>query len=128
MNVAPPALARRRATLARRALLAAVPAVLISGCATAPSETAHPADPFERWNRGVYSFNDGLARAILRPTATFYGRVTPEPVRSAVHNFFGNFRDAWSAVNLFLQGRVGDALNDTMRVGVNTVFGLVGTV
>lgn len=102
---------------------------LASGCATTgQTATGTPGDPFESWNRGVYKFNDGLDRVALKPAATAYGKVIPEPVRNGIHNFFSNFRDAWSAVNLLLQGRIAAALNDGMRVSVNTVLGIAGTL
>jgi phospholipid-binding lipoprotein MlaA len=50
----------------------------------------------------------------------------PSLVREGVKNVFNNFADAWSAVNNFLQGKVELGLQDVVRVGVNTVFGLGG--
>ena len=43
-----------------------------------------------------------------------------------VTNFMDNVADAWSTVNLVLQGRGKAAINDGMRVMVNTVFGMGG--
>jgi phospholipid-binding lipoprotein MlaA len=43
-----------------------------------------------------------------------------------VDNVFGNVGDAWSAVNHLLQGKVKPALEMTVRVTTNTVFGLGG--
>src|SRR4030095_8653498 len=50
----------------------------------------------------------------------------PERVRDSVGNFFGNVGDAWSTINHFLQGKPASGLNMGMRVGTNTVLGLVG--
>lgn len=102
---------------------------VIGGCATTPPGVtlgANPADPLERWNRQVHAFNDRLDTAVLKPVATTYRDVVPELARTGVSNFFNNVADAWSAVNLMLQGRPIDALNDTMRFAVNTTFGLGG--
>lgn len=105
--------------------------VAAAGCAT-PSGVnpeqigTNPTDPFERWNRQVYAFNDGLDTAVLKPVATAYRDTVPELARTGVTNFFNNVADAWSAVNLFLQGRVVEGFNDTMRFAVNTTFGLFG--
>ena len=49
-------------------------------------------------------------------------------VRRGVANFFSNVADAWSAVNLLLQGKLADALHDVVRVGTNSVFGLGGVL
>lgn len=94
---------------------------LLSGCAT-PQRP----DPLEPMNRKVFAFNDAVDRAVLKPVATVYRDTVPQPVRTGVTNFVGNFKDVWSAVNLFLQGKPGDGFSDLMRVGTNTVFGVFG--
>ena len=50
----------------------------------------------------------------------------PQPVRRGVGNFFGNFADAWSAINNLLQGKFEAGFEDVTRVGTNTLFGLFG--
>ena len=98
--------------------------ILAQGCATAPG--GNPSDPFESFNRSVFSFNDGLDRTVIRPVATAYRDITPSPVRAGVTNFFGNLQDAWSVVNNALQGK-GEYAGDSLgRVMINTVFGLGG--
>jgi phospholipid-binding lipoprotein MlaA len=98
--------------------------VVVQGCATAPG--GNPSDPFESFNRSVFSFNDGLDRAVIKPVATVYRDVTPSPIRTGVTNFFGNLQDAWSVVNNALQGK-GEYAGDSLgRVMINTVFGLGG--
>ncbi len=98
---------------------------LLAGCATTGSHT-NPDDPYESFNRSMYSFNDGLDRAVLKPVATAYQEVTPKPVRSGVSNFFANLNDIWSFANNLLQGRGTDAFDSFVRVNVNTVFGIGG--
>lgn len=100
--------------------------VLLAGCATGPN--ANPRDPFEPFNRGVYSFNEGVDRAVLKPVAQAYNEVLPSPVRTGVRNFFANLADAWTAVNALLQGRGQAAIESLFRVQVNTVFGLGGLI
>ncbi|MBO9689289.1 MAG: VacJ family lipoprotein, partial [Mitsuaria chitosanitabida] len=85
-------------------------------------------DPWENWNRKVFNFNEKLDENVLRPVATAYSDLVPQPARQAVDNFFGNFSDAWSAVNLFLQGRFKNGATQTMRVAVNSVFGIAGLI
>ncbi|MBF5003667.1 MlaA family lipoprotein [Diaphorobacter caeni] len=107
---------------------AALGLALLAGCASSSrvSQQAHPDDPYESFNRSIYSFNDGVDRAVLKPVATAYQEVTPKPVRTGVTNFFANLGDAWSFVNNLLQGRGSDALDSMVRFNVNTVFGLGG--
>ena len=103
---------------------AAVMLVLLQGCATAPG--GHPSDPFESFNRSVFSFNDKVDMAVIKPVATVYRNVTPSPIRAGVTNFFGNVSDAWSTVNNALQAKPEFALDSLFRVTVNTLFGLGG--
>lgn len=98
----------------------------LSGCATGPN--AHPQDPLEPWNRGVYHFNDVIDTNVLKPVATTYAKVTPDPVRRGVNNFFNNIRDVWSAANAALQLRPQEAAENLFRVGVNTFMGLGGVL
>ena len=69
-------------------------AALLTGCATTTGP-ANPADPLESMNRSIYSFNDKVDAAVLKPVATAYQTVTPRLARSGVTNFFDNLGDAW---------------------------------
>jgi phospholipid-binding lipoprotein MlaA len=103
--------------------------VLLQGCSTLGAKTAGgKLDPWESWNRKVFTFNEKLDENVLKPAATTYSNVVPRPVRSGVDNFFGNAADAWSAVNNFLQGKVANGLQDVIRFGTNSVFGLGGVL
>lgn len=83
-------------------------------------------DPFERLNRAVFIFNGVVDHFVVKPVAEAYEAAVPKPVRTGVGNVLGNVSDAWSAVNLALQGKGTRAAEMTMRVGLNTVFGLGG--
>ena len=100
--------------------------LVLTGCATGPD--AHPQDPLEPWNRGVYKFNDVIDTNVLKPVATTYTNVTPEPVRRGVGNFFNNIRDVWSSANAALQLRPQETVENLFRVGVNTFLGLGGVL
>jgi phospholipid-binding lipoprotein MlaA len=99
-------------------------ALLLGGCATTGER--HPSDPFEPANRGVYAFNDGLDRAVLRPTARTYVEITPSWVRTGVGNFFTNLGYPGTIVNQLLQGKFVKAGQDTLRFVLNTTLGLAG--
>ena len=109
--------------VARFATLATVCAVL-AGCA-AP-KTPDPRDPWEGFNRGVYKFNDGFDRVLLKPIASAYVFAAPEPVRDCIHNIFSNANDVWAAANSFLQGRGHDGINTMGRFMFNTTMGIGG--
>jgi phospholipid-binding lipoprotein MlaA len=95
-------------------------AFALSGCAT-----TNPKDPFEPFNRAMFSFNDAVDQAAVKPAAQAYSNL-PSFVQTGVGNFFGNLGDVWTAVNDLLQGKVADGVTDVMRVAVNTTFGLGG--
>ena len=111
-------------------LLAVALLALATGCATVPAGTAvvNPVDPWEAWNRKVFSFNEAVDEAVLKPVAQAYRAVVPPMVRTGVSNFFGNLGDVWSAANHLLQGKLGSGLEMGMRVLSNTLFGLGGVL
>ena len=107
-------------------LMAAVVA-LAAGCAAVPGAAPPPKeDPWENFNRKVFSFNETVDEAVLKPVATAYVKVVPELVRKGVSNVLGNIGDVWSAANHLLQGKIHHGLDMGMRVLTNTVFGLGG--
>ncbi len=108
-----------------RALTVPAAALLLAGCATTSGDP-NPQDPWEGMNRSIYAFNDTVDRALLRPVAVAYQRVTPAPVRNCVGNMFGNLRDVWYSANSFLQGQVPDGINMVGRVLMNTTVGGLG--
>ena len=97
-------------------------------CATAAAGSAQAQvyDPIEPVNRAIFSFNDTLDRAVVRPVTQVYVNVVPRLVRNGVSNVFGNVSDAFSAVNSLLQGKRDKFGNDLSRVLVNSTFGLGG--
>jgi phospholipid-binding lipoprotein MlaA len=121
--------------------VAALLLAALTGCATVPGgdgaaaatggvpsvvRQVNPKDPWEPWNRSIYAFNEAVDEAVLKPVAQAYVKVMPEFLRTTIGNFFGNFGDAWSTVNHFLQGKLQSGLEMGMRVGVNSVFGVGG--
>ena len=108
---------------AATALLAAA-TVLLGGCAAMANP--NPRDPLEPMNRKVSQFNEGVDTIFLRPVATVYRQHMPPLVRTGVANFFGNLGDAWSFVNSALQFKMQDAVENLMRVNVNTFIGMGG--
>lgn len=85
-------------------------------------------DPWEGFNRAVFSFNDGLDRAVLKPVTLGYRYVTPQIAQTGVNNFFENLKDIKTLVNNLLQGKVHNALEDFSRITFNTTFGIAGLI
>lgn len=120
----PPAANRSRRLIRMTALLGAT--TLAAGCATVTNPT--PEDPWESYNRSMYTFNDTVDRALLKPIASGYDALTPQPVQTCIHNMFNNVVDLWSAANSFLQARGHDFFNTLGRVLFNSTMGLGGCI
>ncbi|MGH8688104.1 MAG: MlaA family lipoprotein [Burkholderiales bacterium] len=99
-------------------------ALAAAGCAS----SGDPRDPLEGWNRGVLAFNDTADDIVLKPVSKAYRAVTPSGLRDMVRNFFNNIDDLFIGANNLLQGKPADAMNDWMRLAVNSTFGLAGLI
>lgn len=126
----------------RRRLLAVPLAITLLGlgaCATTRNPDANPAtpgadvsepddarDPFEGFNRAMYTFNTKLDTYVLKPVAKGYRAVVPTPARQGVSNFFANLREPMVMVNDALQGKFGHAASDLGRFLTNSTLGVLG--
>lgn len=97
---------------------------LLAGCATPRNNY----DPLESINRPIYSFNEGVDKAVLRPLAKGWTNIMPTPVQKGVHNFFENIVDLFAIPAALLQGKGTDAANSLGRVVVNTTAGIGGLI
>lgn len=80
----------------------------------------------ERVNRFFYAFNQGFDRFLLKPVATGYRAVMPDLVQTMVTNGIDNVLTIETVVNDVLQGKPGQAGQDTGRLLLNSTFGLGG--
>jgi len=110
----------------RRRCAAALLVGLLAGCATPGGGSAR--DPLEPLNRAIFGFNETFDQVLMKPVAEGYRAVFPEMVRAGATNFFSNIEDVWIAANNLLQGKPENALQDVMRVAINTVIGLGGLI
>jgi phospholipid-binding lipoprotein MlaA len=97
-------------------------AMFLGGCAS----TGDPRDPLEPMNRAIYSFNEGLDDFAIKPIATGYRNVVPTPVQGGVRNFFSNLDDITVLINDILQFKLGQGVEDFLRLAFNTTFGVFG--
>jgi len=95
----------------------------LGGCATTGG---NPDDPLERYNRAMFTFNDGLDKAVIKPVAGGYKAVMPGFARTGVTNFFANLGDIWIGINNMLQGKLGTGVSDFGRFAMNTTVGILG--
>ena len=83
-------------------------------------------DPWESFNRSIYSFNNTADAYVIKPVAQGYAYLMPEIGRKGVNNFFNNLLDVNGALNGFLQGRVDQGLENVGRVLINSTVGIFG--
>jgi len=100
--------------------------LMLTGCATLPAGKSDPRDPFERFNRTSFAFNDALDRAVLKPVAKTYKKVTPRVVRTGVSNALSNLGTVSTIINDVLQGKMRQAGQDSGRFLLNSTLGLGG--
>ena len=97
-------------------------ALVLPGCAT----TGGNVDPWESLNRKTFAFNDAVDKAVLKPVAQGYVKVTNPWIRARVSNFFDNIYDINTTLNDFLEGKVPEGINDLGRLFLNTTVGVAG--
>jgi phospholipid-binding lipoprotein MlaA len=99
---------------------------ILCGCASTEVMMRDNPDPLEGYNRTMFTFNDKVDKAVLKPVARAYKAVTPRIIDDGITNFFANLADIAIAFNDTLQLKFNNAAIDVSRVVFNTTFGLVG--
>ena len=98
-----------------------------AGCASLPAgNISDSRDPWERYNRVVFDFNDGLDRAVVKPVAQAYRDYVPDLAQKGLRNFFSNLRDVIVAIHQLLQAKPEAAATAGGRVLINTTVGVLG--
>lgn len=105
--------------------------LFLMGCSTAPKikvsvEPVNQQDPYEKWNRKVFGFNEFVDAFALKPIAKSYRFITPKFVRTGVTNFFSNLGEVSNFANNLLQFKPLAAGKDLTRFTVNSTLGVVG--
>lgn len=83
-------------------------------------------DPFEPLNRKILNFNIFLDAIFLRPISLAYGKVTPQPVKKMVINFFDNLHLTNVFAQSLLQGKLKNSLVTFWRFTINSTLGIGG--
>lgn len=85
-------------------------------------------DPFEPFNRAMFTFNEKFDQWLLKPVAKGYDWVMPGLAKQGVSNFFSNLIQPRVALNDLLQGKFTQSARDTGRFLVNSTAGVLGFV
>lgn len=108
------------------ALTAVLSLLLLAGCAHSPP--TNPNDPLESMNRAFFESNRVLDKHILRPLASGYHKVVPDPVETGVGNFFDNALSPITIVNSLLQLKWGSFNIALGRFLINSTVGIGGLI
>jgi phospholipid-binding lipoprotein MlaA len=85
-------------------------------------------DPFEPFNRAMFTFNEKFDDWLLKPVAKGYDWVMPDIVKQGVGNFFSNLTQPRVAVNDLLQGKFAQSGSDIGRFLMNSTVGILGFI
>ena len=111
--------------------------LLIASCASQPKSAnsggdivvgQNPTDPWEKSNRKVDAFNNGLDRYLLLPAAKGYDFITPQIMQDGATNFFNNVGEPYVMVNDALQLKMVSFYKGLARFSINSVIGLFGII
>jgi len=83
-------------------------------------------DPWEPFNDQVFSFNRQADRFLLKPIATGYDWVLPDPVQSSVGNALDNLDVVRRLTNNILQLKFAGAGREIARFTINSTLGIAG--
>ncbi len=107
---------------------------LLGGCATITDTSNRRStnndyqltDPFEKFNRRVYNFNESVAKYLYDPIVKVYQFIAPELLRNGFNNVILNVNTLDSIINGLLQGNFKSSWIDTQRVLINSTIGIGG--
>src|ERR1700676_1103772 len=108
-----------------------------SGSLNAASSPLHPAggqignfeepsDPYVHFNESMLTFNRKADDWVLRPAATGWAYVVPQPARASVGRFFKNVGVLPRFANDVFQGQFKQAGVETARFATNSTLGVAG--
>jgi phospholipid-binding lipoprotein MlaA len=83
-------------------------------------------DPLSGFNEPMFTFNLKLDDWVLRPVASGYSVIAPEPVREGIGRFFDNVRVIPRFANNLFQLKFAEAGTEVARFGINSTIGLAG--
>ena len=96
-----------------------------TGCTTLDGPP-NPDDPFESFNRSVYTFNENFDEYLFKPVAKGYRVVTPSFIDKGITNFFSNIDDIVVVINDVLQFKLIQTASDISRFVINSTIGVFG--
>lgn len=96
------------------------------GACSAPLAPTGIHDPYEVQNREMHGFNVAVDSALVSPLAQATDTIIPAPVLAGLSNISDTLDLPGEVANNLLQGRIPNALQNTLRFAVNATLGLGG--
>jgi len=96
------------------------------GTSSETSSEMEEYDPWEPFNEWTFAFNYRLDRYFLKPVATAWAKVLPEPVRRSLGNGFSNLDAPRRLANNLLQLKGRGAGRELSRFLLNSTVGIAG--
>jgi phospholipid-binding lipoprotein MlaA len=90
-------------------------------------EPMNTEDPFEGYNRGIYSFNIVFNDYIGEPIANLYNKL-PNFILTGFSNVFQNLGEPLNTINSILQGKPRVAGSSFIRFFLNSTVGIFGLI
>ena len=113
--------------LIKKAAVVLCSALILSVSAQAKSVDAYDvADPWEAFNRPMFTFNYNMDRYVLKPVAKGYRYVTTQWIRNRVSAASANLQEPKTFINYVLQGEAKNSAISLGRFAVNSTLGLLG--
>ncbi len=128
-NLRATATMKKEKNFLRATILGLLSAVALTGCMTTEPrgiDGAEINDPFENYNRKVFSFNKAVDAAFINPVVKTYKTVVPNPAQTGLDNALKNLRSPTTFMNEVLQGDLDGAGNVLKRAVINTLLGFGG--
>ena len=101
--------------------------LLLAGCQTISGNSLDfENDPLEPMNRTIFSFNETMETAIIKPVAKGYRWAVPSFFRDIITNVFATLKQPAYLTNSLLQGELKDAGWVLVRTATNLSFGFFG--
>ena len=104
--------------------------MMLASCAhsdgPALSDTTAVNDPYENWNRAIFSFNMEFDEFLLEPAAKTYDYIVPDVIKMLVKNELDYLKLPASLINSILQGDRHAVQHVFGRFFINSTLGGVG--
>jgi phospholipid-binding lipoprotein MlaA len=83
-------------------------------------------DPFEKFNRKIFIFNEKADKYFMRPVNKAYRFIMPKFVRTGIGNFVNNLSRPFDVINSVIQGDFYNARGSFSSFLINSTIGLFG--